>query len=151
MIAAIPDIYLTIVIFAFCTAFFVVLLWSMIRRPKNRVTAFTADNGSVTIARKALEDVIARTCESFPEIVRAKVAVGTSGGRMQTRIQLQLRESARIRDFSDRLRQQITAVLTGNLGMDDVGSMEFVVVGIAAEKTKAPPETELKAPGPKED
>lgn len=149
MIAALPDTYLTVVIFALCTAFFLVLLWSMIRRPRSRVTAFKADNGSVTIARKALEDVVARTCESFPEIVRAKVMVGTAAGRMQTRIHLHLKESARIRDFSDRLRRQITEVLTQNLGMEEIGSMELIVAGIAPDRKKTPPpDTELKRPDP---
>lgn len=146
MIAAIQDSYLTIVVFALCTAFFLVLLWAMLRRPRDRVVAFAAGNGNVTISRKALQDVIARTCESFPEIIRAKVLVTTSGNKLKTRIRLHLHASARIRDFSERLRHEITTILTENLGMEDVGTMEFLVAGIAADKTKKPAETELKNP-----
>ncbi len=146
MIAVIQDTYVMVIIFALCTAFFMVLLWAMLRRPRNQVVAFTAGNGNVTISRKALQDVIARTCEAFPEIIRAKVLVTTSGRKLKTRIQLHLRQSARIRDFSDRLRNEITTILTENLGMEDVGIMEFMVAGIAAEKNRKPPETELKSP-----
>jgi hypothetical protein len=146
MIAAIQDSYLTVLVFALCTAFFIVLLWAMLRRPRDRVVAFAAGNGNVTISRKALQDVIARTCESFPEIIRAKVQVTTSGHKLKTRIQLHLRQSARIRDFSERLRHEITTIMTENLGMEDVGTMEFQVAGIAEDKNGKPPETELKTP-----
>ena len=134
--------YVPVVVFAFCTAFFLVLLWSMLRRPRDRVTAFKAGNGSVTISRRALQDIIAQSCEQFGEIVRAKVLVRTSGGKLQTEIQLRLKQSARIRDFSESLRAQITEVLTENLGMEDVGTMEFIVAGIIAEK-KPPRRTDL--------
>lgn len=146
MIAAIPDTYMTVIVFALCTAFFIVLLWAMFRRPRDRVVAFAAGNGSVTISRRALQDVIARTCESFPEIIRAKVLVTTSSHKLKTRIQLHLRQSAKIRDFSDRLRQEITTILTDNLGMEDVGTMEFLVASIAPDKKGKPAETELKKP-----
>jgi hypothetical protein len=119
--------YLPVVVFAFCTAFFLVLLWSMLRRPRDRVTAFKAGNGSVTISRRALQDIIARSCEQFGEIVRAKVLVRTSGGKLRPEIHLRLRQSARIRDFSENLRNRITEVLTDNLGMADVDTMEFIV------------------------
>ena len=126
--------YFPVVVFALCTAFFLVLLWSMLRRPRDRVTAFKAGNGVVTISRRALQDIIARSCEEFEEIVRAKVLVRTPAGKLKTEIHLRLRQSARIRDFSENLRARITEVFTKNLGMDDVGTMEFIVAGIVSEK-----------------
>lgn len=146
MIAVTQDTYLTVIVFALCTAFFIVLLWAMFRRPGDRVVAYAAGNGNVTISRRALQDVIGRTCESFPEIVRARVLVTTSGHKLKTSIRLHLRQSARIRDFSDRLRQEITTILTENLGMEDVGTMEFLVAGIVPDKKGKPAETELKQP-----
>ncbi len=55
MIAAIQDTYLTVIVFALCTAFFIVLLWAMFRRPRDQVVAFAAGNGNVTISRRALQ------------------------------------------------------------------------------------------------
>jgi len=126
--------YLPVVVFSLCTAFFLVLLWAMFRRPRDRVTAFEAGNGSVTISRRALQDIIARSCEQFGEIARAKVLVRTPGGKLRTEIHLRLKQSARIRDFSETLRARITEALTENLGMEDVGTMEFIVAGIVGER-----------------
>jgi predicted DNA-binding protein YlxM (UPF0122 family) len=133
-IGALDSFYLPVVVFAFCTAFFLVLLWSMLRRPRNRVMAFEDGNGTVTISRRALEDTIARSCEQFDEIIRAKVSIHTRKNKIRTEIQLRLKQSARVRDFSKQLRAQITEVLTDNLGMEDVGTMEFIVAGIVADK-----------------
>ena len=43
-IGAIDQYYIPVLVFALCTAFFIVLFWSMVRRPGNRVTAFKAGN-----------------------------------------------------------------------------------------------------------
>jgi len=133
-IGALDSIYLPVVVFAFCTAFFLVLLWSMLRRPGNRVTAFEDGNGKVTISRQALEDIIARSCEQFDEIVRAKVSVFPRNEKFHTEIQLRLKQSARVRDFSKQLRSRIAEILTDNLGMQDAGAMEFIVSGIVPDK-----------------
>ena len=141
-IGALDSFYLPLVVFAFCTAFFLVLLWSMLRRPRDRVMAFEDGNGTVTVSRRALEDIIARSCEQFDEIVRAKVSILTRKNRIRTEIQLRLKESARVRDFSKQLRARITDVLTDSLGMEDVGTMEFIVSGIVADKN-SPKTTDL--------
>jgi uncharacterized alkaline shock family protein YloU len=126
--------YFTVLVFALCTAFFIVVLWLMVRRPRDRVTAFEDGNGTVTVSRRALEDIIARSCEQFDEIVRAKVSVRTRNDKIRTEILLRLKQSARVRDFSKQLRARITEILTDNLGMDDVGTMEFIVAGIVSDK-----------------
>ena len=126
--------YFTVVVFALCTSFFIVLLWLMVRRPRDRVTAFKDGNGTVTISRRALEDIIARSCEQFDEIVRAKVSVRTRSDKIRTEILLRLKQSARVRDFSKQLRARITEILTENLGMEDVGTMELIVGGMVADK-----------------
>jgi len=126
--------YFTVVVFALCTSFFIVLLWLMVRRPRDRVTAFEDGNGTVTITRRALEDIIARSCEQFDEIVRAKVSVRTRSDKIRTEILLRLKQSARVRDFSKQLRARITEILMENLGMEDVGTMEFIVGGMVADK-----------------
>jgi len=126
--------YFTVVVFALCTSFFIVLLWLMVRRPRDRVTAFEDGNGKVTVSRRALEDIIARSCEQFDEIVRAKVSVRTRSDKIRTEILLRLKQSARVRDFSKQLRARITEILMENLGMEDVGTMEFIVGGMVADK-----------------
>ncbi|RKX31190.1 MAG: alkaline shock response membrane anchor protein AmaP [Verrucomicrobia bacterium] len=149
-IGMLDSFYLPVVVFAFCTAFFLVLLWSMLRRPRDRVTAFEDGNGKVTVSRRALEDIIARSCEQFDEIVRAKVSVRTRNDKIRTEIQLRLKQSARVRDFSKQLRARITDILTDNLGMEDVGTMEFIVGGIVAEKPP-PKTTDLEHEAPPEE
>ncbi len=141
-IGALESFYLPVVVFAFCTAFFLVLLWTMLHRPSNRVMAFEDGNGTVTVSRRALEDIIARSCEQFDEIVRAKVSIHTRKDRIRTEIKLRLKQSARVRDFSKQLRARITDVLTDNLGMEDVGTMEFIVGGIVPDKN-SPKTTDL--------
>jgi hypothetical protein len=141
-IGALDSFYLPVVVFAFCTAFFLFLLWAMLRRPSNRVTAFEDGNGSVSVSRRALEEIIARSCEQFDEIVRAKVSIHTRKNRIRTEIQIQLKQSARVRDFSKQLRARITDVLTNNLGMEDVGTMELIVGGIVPDEN-SPKTTDL--------
>lgn len=126
--------YFSVVVFALCTAFFIVVFWLMVRRPRDRITAFEDGNGTVTVSRRALEDIIARSCEQFDEIVRAKVSVRTRNDKIRTEILLRLKQSARVRDFSKQLRARITEILTDNLGMDDVGTMELIVAGIVSDK-----------------
>jgi len=146
MIAALSERTLTVIAFSVPTVVLLVWVWLVLRRPRGSVTAFTAGDGAVTISRKALQDVVARTCESFPEIIRARVRVTTSHHKVRTQIRLHLRQSARIRDFSDRLRKEITGILTGNLGIEEVGSIELMVAGIAFDGKKKPPESALPNP-----
>ncbi len=108
-------------------------VWSARRQP-DTIPAFDSDNGHVTVSRKALQDLIQGCCERVNDVGRAKAKVSTRGGIINTHVRLRLNSDGKLSSISGYLQEQISQVVKQNLGIESIGTIDIVVVGILPER-----------------
>jgi hypothetical protein len=114
----------------------VVLLWlakAMIFRPPRVVQAFPTEGGQVLVTRRAVKELVEHCCEELSDTGSADVMVGIRGGELRTRVELKLRRTANVKGVTSYLRERIVQALTENLGLENVGAVDIIVVGVLEE------------------
>ena len=106
----------------------------LVRRQPRAFVAFGSAGGSVKVTRKAVRELVQRCCEELGGVGSARADVRIRRGALCTRVELRLRPNANLKGISNYLRQQIAAALTDNLGLENVGDIDVVVVGIFADE-----------------
>ena len=124
----------------------VLLLFKLRRKPKD-FEAFSGEQGTVWVSGDALRDLIQRYCEEMPEVGRARAIIRFKGKQLQIQIRLRIRSDARLVGVSGYLQEQIGGIIRQNLGMDNIGPVDVMVVGIlpvaqSRSPKKNPPEEE---------
>ena len=99
------------------------------RQPRT-FKAFDTDGGGVLVTRKAVRDLVRRCCEEMGEIGSAHIGIRLKGGTLNARVRLRVHRNANLKGISGYLREQIIQALTENLGVEGIGDIEIVVVGI---------------------
>ena len=110
-----------------------VLAWWLARRPPETISAFDNQNGRVTVSRKALQELIQGCCERVNEVGRARATVSTRGGVISTHVRLRLNANGKLDSISGYLQEQISEAVKQNLGIESIGHIDIVVIGILPE------------------
>lgn len=110
-----------------------VLAWWLARRPPETISAFDNQNGRVTVSRKALQELIQGCCERVNEVGRARATVSTRGGVISTHVRLRLNANGKLDSISGYLQEQISEAVKQNLGIESIGNIDIVVIGILPE------------------
>lgn len=109
----------------------VLLLVLIISRPVPTIHAFTGPAGRVTVSRKAVHDLIEARCLAFRGVGGAKAKVINRAGEVDVRIELKIRDSARLEDLSSQIQGEIGGMLRENLALENIGSIDIVVIGVS--------------------
>ena len=112
------------------------LIKALMFRPPRVVQAFPTEGGQVLVTVRAVKELVMHCCEELSGNGSAEVRVGVRGGELRTRVHLRLRRNANVKAVTSYLRERIVQALTENLGLDNVGDIDIVVVGVV-EETKA--------------
>jgi len=118
------------------TAVVMLLLFALIRKQPRVVRAFDAEGGQVLVTRRAVRDLVQRCCEELGDVASAHARVEIKGGKLRTQVELRLRRNANLKGITGYLREQVTQALTENLGLEDLGEVDVIVVGVL-EKSDA--------------
>ncbi len=108
------------------------VIWFLRRQP-DTISAFNSENGHVTVSRHALQELIQGCCERVSDVGRAKATVSTRGGVIKTYVRLRLNADGKLSSISGYLQEQIAEVVKQNLGIESIGNIDIVVVGILPE------------------
>ncbi len=106
-----------------------VVLVLLTRQPR-RFRAFDTAGGEVLVTRKAVRELVQRCCEELGDVGSARVEIRLRGGEVRVGVRLRVRKSANLKGISGYLREQISTVLTENLGIERLGEIGILVVGI---------------------
>ncbi len=107
------------------------LLVLIVSRPVPTIPAFTGPAGQVTVSRKAVHDLIEARCRAFRGVGGAKATVTSRSGEVNVRVELKIRESARLENLSSQIQGEIGGMLRENLALDNIGSIDIVVTGVS--------------------
>ena len=107
------------------------LLVLIVSRPVPTVHAFTGPAGTVAISRKAVHDMIEARCRAFRGVGSARANVTGRGSEIDVRIELKIRESARLEDLSSQIQGEVGGMLRDNLALENIGSIDIVVTGVS--------------------
>lgn len=116
------------------------VLWlckAMMFRPPRVVQAFPTEGGQVLVTRRAVKELVLHCCEELGGNGSADVDVGIHAGELRTRIALKLRSNANVKGVTSYLRERIVQALTENLGLENLGAVDIVVVGVLEEPKPA--------------
>jgi hypothetical protein len=116
------------------------VLWLIKRamfRPPRVVQAFPTEGGQVLVTRRAVKELVERCCEDLSGTGSADVHIDVRRGGLRTRVQLRLRRNANVKGVTSYLREQIVQALTENLGLEKIGELDIVVVGVLDEPKPA--------------
>ena len=109
----------------------VLLLVLVLSRPVPTVHAFTGPAGTVTISRKAVHDLIENRCAAFRGVASARATVKGRGSEIDVRIELKIRESARLEDLSSQIQGEVGGMLREHLALENIGAIDIVVSGVS--------------------
>lgn len=112
------------------------LLWlikCIMFRPPRVVQAFPTEGGQVFVTRRAVKEMVEHCCEELSGTGSADVDVNIRRGELRTRVELKLRRNANVKGVTSYLRERIVQALTENLGLESLGEVDIVVVGVLEE------------------
>jgi hypothetical protein len=109
------------------------IVYLLLRQPRE-FAAFGEGDDRVFVTRRAVRELIQRCCEQLGNVGSAQVRVRIRSDLLHTHIALRVRKSANLKGISGYLREQVTHALTENLGIQKIGEIEIVVVGILADR-----------------
>lgn len=112
------------------------LLWLLkvvMFRPPRVVQAFPTEGGQVLVTRRAVKELVVHCCDELSGTGSADVDIAIRHGELRTRVQLKLRRNANVKGVTSYLRERIVQALTENLGLDKLGDVDIVVVGVLEE------------------
>jgi hypothetical protein len=118
----------------------VLLLWlikAVMFRPPRVVQAFQTEGGQVMVTRRAVKELVEHCCDELSGTGSADVDIAIRQGELRTRVELKLRSNANVKGVTAYLRERIVQALTENLGLDKLGDVDIVVVGVLEEPKTA--------------
>ncbi len=89
------------------------------------------------VTRRAVKELVIHCCDELSGNGSADVTVGIQRGALRTRVELKLRRNANVKGVTSYLRERIMQALTENLGLENIGDIDIVVVGVLEEPKTA--------------
>lgn len=112
-----------------------ILLWYALSRQPKTFKAFDSAGGEVHVTRKAVRELVRRCCEELGDVGSASTKIDIKNGLVHVTVHLRVRKSTNLKNVSGYLREQIGAVLSENLGVEEMGDIDIIVIGILEDPT----------------
>lgn len=126
-------------------------LGQMLRKPSSRLIAFSGESGSVSVSRKALQDLIKQTCLKDQSVYAARPTVKIAGSKIHTHVDLRLKSASNLKEISERLQTRISELLQRSLNFDQIGRIEIMVTSFGKSDVDEPPAEEPSTETPAEE
>jgi hypothetical protein len=106
-------------------------------RPPRVVQAFNTEGGEVHVTHRAVKELVEHCCDELSGNGSADVTIAIRRGELRTRVELKLRRNANVKGVTSYLRERIVQALTENLGLENLGEIDIVIVGVLEEPKPA--------------
>jgi hypothetical protein len=80
-----------------------------------------------------VRELVRTCCEEIGDIGSARAYVRVKSGAVHVWVDLRVKRTTNLKGIASYLRQQIAQALTENLGIENLGEIEMVVVGMMDE------------------
>ena len=111
-----------------------ILLFLLRKRQPKSIVAYKTENGSVTVSRSAVIELVRAACEQVGQVSRPKLKVFTSKGLTNFKIQIQLASGGRLKDIEQTLQSHLRERLSQNLGIENLGTINIIVTSFKSNK-----------------
>jgi len=99
---------------------------------------FQADDGSVGISTKAIQDFIERVGKEFAAVKSIQSALIQKKGALDIAIKIKVRSGNKIPELSQMLQQRIRESVRESLGLEEIGNITIKVQEIVGDPAKSP-------------
>lgn len=87
-------------------------------------------SGAVRVTPSALAGIVYNTCEGIGGIHRPSIKIRISGGKLHLMIRIRLSKHHRLMTLSEEIQAKLMRILQEVLGVERIGAIDIVVVGI---------------------
>ena len=112
------------------------VLYLLSKRQPARVRAFNNTNGYVEISRAALVDIIRATAEQVDIEKKPGVHLRTRRGRLHVDVRIRMLPTRRLTEVSEILQKHLMETLSDGMGIQRLGSINVLVVGVRVKTGK---------------
>ena len=120
-------IYLVLIIVFFIFLFLLNSLIIFFRDPS--ILAYKTSNGDVEVSKNAVKDLILSVCNNENGIIKAN-AIIKNYKNLNLKIKIQINNKSNLRIIEENLQKKIRETLIENLGIEKVGRINIIAVGI---------------------
>lgn len=120
-------IYLVLIIVFFIFLFLLNSLIIFFRDPS--ILAYKTSNGDVEVSKNAVKDLILSVCNNENGIIKAN-AIIKNYKDLNLKIKIQINNKSNLRIIEENLQKKIRETLIENLGIEKVGRINIIAVGI---------------------
>ena len=103
------------------------------RQPKN-VVAYCTENGSVTVSRSAIIELVQTSCEQIQDISKPQVKIKSEGETSHFEVSIKLKSGGSLRTIEQTLQSHLRQALTENLGIENLGQINIVATGFKSSR-----------------
>lgn len=122
--------YVVVAVVLVVVLFMLLSLRARLRRRPKEILAFESGTGNVTVARSAIADLIHRAAANTEGVAKCSSRITVRRGQLQIKLKLHLRASSRLKDVHQTLKNRIGETLKRTLGIEQMGDIDTVVVGL---------------------
>ena len=105
------------------------------RQPKN-IVAYKTENGSVTISRSAVIELVRTSCEQLDQVNRPNLRVFTKKGLTHFTVRIQLTSGGHLKDVEQTLQNHLRKSLSQNLGIENLGDINIIVTSFKSSRVQ---------------
>lgn len=121
------------------------IIWGRIRKKYRSIHLFGGPTGSVTVAKRALVELIERTCDDIAPGGKARVSLKKCRDKLNIKVRLRLFSGQHLENLASKIQATLTDELKENLGFENVGSINILVTDFksAMKKDSSPTPSEI--------
>lgn len=105
-------------------------IYWIVRCKTKAIYLYDISGGQVRITHNALTTLIHSVCDGVEAIDRPYVSVKMCGGKLNVTIKLKLNLGHRLLNLSEELQARVTRALQEVLGLERIGTISIIVVGV---------------------
>ena len=106
-----------------------IILILLIRRQPKNIVAYTTENGSVMVSRRAIIELVQTSCEQLEDVSKPLVKIKVKGQITHFEVRIVLLSGGRLREIEQTLQNHLRESLTENLGIESLGRINIVATG----------------------
>ena len=107
------------------------------RQPKN-IIAYSTENGSVTINRSAVVELVRTACEQLAQITKPNLKIFVKKGLTHFNIRIQLISGSSLKDLESTLQNHLRQSLSQDLGIESLGNINIIVTSFKGSRVRSP-------------
>lgn len=116
----------------------VLLLLALLRRQPKHLIAYETEDGSVTVSRLAIVELVRTSCNQFSELGKPSIRIHKRGKYTHLTIYIKFLGGSRLREIEKTLQEHLRHNLSESLGVENLGKINIVVTSFKSKKI-APP------------